>query len=734
MRSVQETADARGGELSDRELVERFAERADGESFAALVQRHGAMVLGVCRRVLSHEQDAEDVFQAVFLVLSRKAARLREKGTVGPWLYGVAYRLALRARHVARKQRERDLGQQPPTADPVDPLEDLTVREARLALDEELADLPERERGPLVLCYLQGLTRDEAARQLGCPIGTLKSRLDRGRAALQKRLARRGLGLPTVLATLLMTRAASSGVSPTLSTATLEAVRTFARGAGRSSADAKSAVSAKSADLAEAMLRSTLAGKFALATAVLLVVIACGFGAGLFTAPSGGTRLDGESGVVEIAKTGDRSRPALPEAPTGPTATPEQPALAPPPTEKLAGTAKPTDEVAKENKDPEPLPTNISGVAKVVDAEKGLLTLTHREGEDTFAVANGAEIQIDGRPGQLAQLPVGANVSLTRFVDPKTAGSVQAGGRSYFGNLVTAVDTQKNTITIRVQGGEETFAVAQNTLIWIDGKGGKLPEVPRGSFVNLNLAADQRTALNIGASGASLGGCGGSPVKSVDVQKGTITFDKKAAPDVAGKTFTIARDAHITINGNRKGTLSDVPAGCYVGLLLRTDGKTAGEVHAQGPSNLCDPGGSRVKAVDIERGAITFDDRARPEVAGKTFTLASDVNIVIDGKKGTLATLPPGSVVDVRLWVDRQTVGTLFATGPSVPGTGVVRVVDVQKHTITVGDKTYPVAKDAHIQVDGKTVQLAGVPPGISVSLRLNVDQKTVGTIFHTKP
>src|SRR5262245_24476356 len=189
-------------ERPDRELVERFAGQRDEAAFAALVRRHGPTVLGVCRRVLGHEQDAEDVFQAVFLVLSRKAGALRRKEAVGPWLFGVAHRLALRARQEARLRREHEgrAREGPPS----DPPSELTVREAQAVVDEELARLPERERGPLVLCYLEGLTRDEAARRLCCPLGTLKDRLERGRAVLQKRLVRRGLALAAVGSTLLL--------------------------------------------------------------------------------------------------------------------------------------------------------------------------------------------------------------------------------------------------------------------------------------------------------------------------------------------------------------------------------------------------------------------------------------------------------------------------------------------------------------------------------------------------
>jgi RNA polymerase sigma factor (sigma-70 family) len=707
-------------------LVEQFAERGDGDAFAALVRRHGAMVLGVCRRIIRHEQDAEDVFQAVFLVLSRKAGTLRQKEAVGPWLFGVAHRLALRARQKGRQRQEREARVLEST--PGDPLDELTLREARAVLDEELARLPERERGPLILCYLEGLTRDQAAQRLGCAPGTLKGRLERGRAMLEKRLARRGLGFVAVLPTLALTRG-SALATAALQTATVEAAMAFV-----GDAVAGRAVSAKAASLAETMLRSTLAGKFAVAAVVLLAVVACGFGAGrIASTPDTQSEPVAKSGVAPVASASDRTA----GAPGTASPPPASPPADPPATDNQAIPAppdKPVERAVKEEVRAEPLPAVVRGVATAVDAGTGTLRVAHREGEDTFTLANGAEIKIDDQPGELARLPAGANVILTRFVSPTTAGSVQANGRSYFGNMVTAVDVPQRTLTIRDGGGESTFTVAPNALIWVDGKGAKLAAVPPGSFVNLGLAADQRTVRSLGADGPGLGGCGGSLVEAVDVRKRTIRFDRKGAPDVAGKTFTIASDAFITINGNRTGTLSDVPAGCYAGLVLRVDGKTVGRVDAQGPSNLCEPGGSAVKAVDVENGTITFDDKARSDVAGRTFTLAKDVNIVIDGKKGTLSALPPGSYAEIRLWVDRQTIGNIFAVGPSVPGIGVVSAVDAQKHTITIGDKTYPVAKDANIQVDGKTVRLAGVPTGISVSLRLNVDRKTVGTIFHTKP
>jgi RNA polymerase sigma factor (sigma-70 family) len=262
-------------ELSDRQLVQRFAEQRDGEAFASLVRRHGATVLGVCRRVLGHEQDAEDVFQAVFLVLSRKAGALRRKEAVGPWLFGVAYRLALRARREARQRREREgrAGGRPGE----DPLAELTVREAQAVLYEEVARLPERDRGPLVLCYLEGLTRDEAARRLGCPLGTLKCRLERARAALQKRLARRGLTLAAVVSTLLLAGKSAGATPIRLQVATAKAVMAFAAGSS-----AGGVVGPEAAALADGVLRSAFVSRLQIAV-VLLGVIAGGIGVGAAT-------------------------------------------------------------------------------------------------------------------------------------------------------------------------------------------------------------------------------------------------------------------------------------------------------------------------------------------------------------------------------------------------------------------------------------------------------------------
>lgn len=194
--------------LTDGELVERFAASGDEAAFAALVRRHGPLVLQVCQRLLEDTHTAEDVFQAAFLVLARKAGRLRKPETVGSFLYGVAYRLAQRAR--ADAARRRILECRHASAPPADPLAEVSGRELLAVLEGELDRLPAKYRLPLALCCLYGRTRDEAARQLGWSLRTLERRLQRGRSLLHARLTRRGLGLSALLLGMLVTPPASA--------------------------------------------------------------------------------------------------------------------------------------------------------------------------------------------------------------------------------------------------------------------------------------------------------------------------------------------------------------------------------------------------------------------------------------------------------------------------------------------------------------------------------------------
>jgi RNA polymerase sigma factor (sigma-70 family) len=198
-------------EETDQALLARFAEHHEEAVFERLMERHGPMVLGVCRRLLSHEQDAEDVFQATFLVLARKAKSIRRRGSLGSWLYGVAYRLALKLRASAarRQARERQASQMIATQisgqESGARAQESGWADLRPILDEELHRLPNKYRAPLILCYLEGKTNVEAGRLLGWPAGSMSKRLARGRDLLRTRLTNRGLafssaGLAALLA------------------------------------------------------------------------------------------------------------------------------------------------------------------------------------------------------------------------------------------------------------------------------------------------------------------------------------------------------------------------------------------------------------------------------------------------------------------------------------------------------------------------------------------------------
>jgi RNA polymerase sigma factor (sigma-70 family) len=176
--------------VSEWQLLHRYLDRRDEVAFEAIVSRHGPMVLGVCRRVLVDARDVEDAFQATFVILARKGATLGEADPFGHWLYGVAYRVALRARASAARRRKLERSGAPPE---VSKAEDPGRRELARVIDEELARLPSKYRAPVVLCYLEGLTHEEAAGQLGWPLGSVKGRLARARALLKGRLARRGV-------------------------------------------------------------------------------------------------------------------------------------------------------------------------------------------------------------------------------------------------------------------------------------------------------------------------------------------------------------------------------------------------------------------------------------------------------------------------------------------------------------------------------------------------------------
>jgi RNA polymerase sigma factor (sigma-70 family) len=260
---------AQAGPLRDDfALLSRFLASGDAAAFESLVARHGPMVLGVCRRVLGNWHDAEDAFQATFLVLAQKAVSIRPSGCLAGWLHGVAYHVALGARTAARRRRRQQLAPDLVPADPrPDPLADLSAREALQILEEEVQRLPAAYRVPMVLCCLQGLTQEEAARQLGCTPGSVKARLERGRQRLQRRLAGRGLTLAAALPLVEVARA-GGGPDAALVAATASAAAAVAAG----TAAKTGVVSAEIAALARRGLRHLAPAKAKLGLMLLLTV------------------------------------------------------------------------------------------------------------------------------------------------------------------------------------------------------------------------------------------------------------------------------------------------------------------------------------------------------------------------------------------------------------------------------------------------------------------------------
>jgi RNA polymerase sigma factor (sigma-70 family) len=296
------------GGLSDGRLLEQFAVHREEEAFEEIVRRHGPMVWGVCRRVLRDHHDAEDAFQATFLVLARKGPSIAHRELVANWLYGVAYQTATKARstRARRRMREALVTDMPePEAVSQDQRNDLTEW-----LDSELSRLPDKYRIPVVLCELEGKTHREVAEQLGWPIGTVSGRLSRARAKLARRLSRRGMLLSAGSLALLLAQDAVSASMPTkLIGSTALAANLFVA-AGAVTAGV---VSARVAILMREVMKMMLLGKLKVATMVVLVgsAIVGGWTGVLAYRAFGSTEQDSQT-----------KRPSPPEGGSGATAGP----------------------------------------------------------------------------------------------------------------------------------------------------------------------------------------------------------------------------------------------------------------------------------------------------------------------------------------------------------------------------------------------------------------------------
>lgn len=295
------TADALAP-FSDRQLIEQFLAGRDEAVFRAILGRHGPMVYRVCRRVLGDEHEAEDAFQAAFLVLARRAASIRTHTSLASWLHGVAHQVALRLRTSSRRRHQREARAARPDEALAD---DRSWAEVRAILDDELARLPESLRAPLVLCYLEGLTQDEAARQLDQTKSTFRRRLERGRDVLGARLIRRGVALSAVLSAVMVSDCAAAGVPPALLDSTTRVVTLTTE-----------AVPPAILKLSTEVTRAMFLTKLRTGGLILTVLLTLGTAAGLMFAPRVGAEPAGPRTPIAASPAAPLAVPAVAPVPT----------------------------------------------------------------------------------------------------------------------------------------------------------------------------------------------------------------------------------------------------------------------------------------------------------------------------------------------------------------------------------------------------------------------------------
>jgi RNA polymerase sigma factor (sigma-70 family) len=669
----------------DGELLHRWRRDRDQEAFAALVQRHGGLVLGVCRRVLRDPHAAEDAFQVTFLVLAKRADAVRPPGVLGPWLHGVAYRTALKARGRAfrRQQIEQDYAARQQERRGADAPRLERDADLRPVIDEQLNALPEKYRVPLVLCGVQGLGKAEAAERLGLPEGTVSSRLARGREMLRDRLTRRGVIVPAAaIAACLAPNALRAAVPTALATSAAQV------------AVGVTPISPALLTLSHEVLRTMTLVKFKLLAVVAFAVAITGGGLGVYTVRADDKKPLPEKPAVDKpapekpakpgekpvkpgtdaekpkpatddpakpkpekpVKPGDPDKPK-PEKPTGDKPKPEKPA---------ADKPKPEKPIEK------PGPVALKGWRIVgVDPKGGTITLSVKgDGgvvEKFYKVAADANVFIDGKLGELKNVPKGAIATLV-FPNKEGAAAteVHVTGPTVTG-MVAKADESTVTIDIPDKQGITTrvFKLVPGGKIQIAGmKDTKLADLKPGDKAAVTLTVDESAAVAISAGRpgadrekpdkpAKAAAKFGGKVSSVDPAARTINL---AAKGEAGKEIVVrlTADAKVLIDG-KEAKLSDVPKGAMAQFTIASakDGqpREASAVLIAGPTF-----GGAVKQID--RSEITIGN----EKADRVLKLLPTTKVVIGGKDAKVADLKVGDRVNVTLSSD-ETAAVLITGG-----------------------------------------------------------------------
>jgi RNA polymerase sigma factor (sigma-70 family) len=495
-------------DVSDGYLLDLFIRHKDESAFAGLVRRHGHMVLGVCQRILANSHDAEDCFQAAFLVLVRKANTIQPREMVGNWLYGVAYRTALEAKKMAARRRNREKKRFDMPRSEADPDR---WQELRPLLDEELSRLPDKYRFVLIACDLEGHTRKEVARALDLPEGTVASRLARARAMLAKRLKRRNLAMSAAaLAAVLAEQVTATCMPAALAASTTRAAALLATGK-----PVAGIISGNVAALINAAVKSMLLTKLEIAAAALMILAALGLGIGAFL-PSANA---GKKPDTVIATRKDK---------------PEQ-----------------VHDCILETID---LDTMTIQAVKLNDAGGGETVIYDFQVEPTTAII------IDGNDAKLADLKVGdcLNVDFERGGDGKAkAVRLEKVGES-LGGVVQAMN--ENTLTIQSEKDlvRKTYDIDRGVWVFVNGNKAKLGDVKVKMKVALRIGAGKTVVVRIYAAGPKVGGV----VKTIDAERGIVSL---GAQDIK-----VADHAVVLIDG-KPGKLTDLRAGMPVTLQLSAE-------------------------------------------------------------------------------------------------------------------------------------------------------------------
>jgi RNA polymerase sigma factor (sigma-70 family) len=519
---------------SDRQLIEQFLARRDEAVFETLVRRHGAMVHRVCWRVLQQEQDAEDAFQATFLILAQKLRTVRKHDSLASWLHGVAHRVALKAK--ARAAIRRCHERQANASQPVPP-DDVTERELCTVMDTELTQLPEKWRLPLILCYLEGRTQEESASQLGWSKKTLRRRLEEARDALGSRLKGRGIVWSAALSSVLLSDCvASSAPAANVIASTVAAAAGVA--AGNTVA---MAASAKVAALAEGVMNAMFLSKMTTALIVIVTVVGLGTGVGLMTGVSGNTveaqEEKGKSTPNEPAKL--RVHELIQQLNANEFQKREQA------TKELKALGKaivPQLEAALEASESAEVRRRLEQLLAPYQQIRSAIWFVTKV-DDAAGI-----ISVELQPNSVGHALAGVHVGFTpgRGIPPPGVHPELFGVAEPLEVAVRFGDTRE-------------VAVAKGAAVVIDGREGKLTGVKKGMQVSFLMAKDRPTATRVEATTP-----GRATLKGINIEKKTITAT------VRGEDWSVPVAAHATlvVLGKKGARLADLKPGMGVTVQL----------------------------------------------------------------------------------------------------------------------------------------------------------------------